>query len=193
MNHKSFHRALQNIIIAILNLSILMTGCAPAMHYPKIITLGFVDGGFEISVLDLSKGIRQYVTNSHGISPTSYSYCEAKKQVVYSAFAENGQELIFMDLTNYRTEALTHGNNDFRFPVWSPDCSMLAFTSFGSDPNVFILNPENSQTHPVSSQEGISLEGASWSPNSHFLATYIPVASPNNQEKFDLGIVDTTT
>jgi Tol biopolymer transport system component len=99
-----------------------------------------------------------------------------------------------MDLTNYRTEALTHGNNHFRLPLWSPDCSRLAFTSFGSDPNVHILNLEDSQTRRVGSQQEISVEGASWSPDSHFLATYIPVPSPNNnQKRFDLGIVDTKT
>jgi Tol biopolymer transport system component len=194
MNHKSLHGIPRIILITLAIVSIFITGCAPAPHYPKIMTLGFVDGGFEISVLDLSNSIRQYVTNSHGIAPTSYSYCEAKKQVAFSAFAENGQELIFMDLTNFRNEALTHGNNDFRLPVWSPDCSMLAFTSFAGNPNVLLFNLENSQTPPAISEPGISSQDASWSPDSYFLATYIPVPPPdNNQQRFDLGIVDIKT
>jgi len=189
MNHRSLYRT---IIIAILASSVFVTGCAPALRYPKIIALGFVDAGFEISVLDLNNATRQYVTNSKVITPTSYSYCEAKKQVAFSAFVENGEELIFQDLVNARTEALTQGNNHFRFPVWSPDCSVLAFTSYGNNPNVLILNPENSQTYPASSEPGISAEGASWSPNSNFLATHIPVPS-QNKEWFDLGIIDVTT
>jgi len=192
MNHKSIRRI---ILIATLTLSIFLVGCAPAIRHPKIIALGFVNAGFEISVLDLSNSTRQYVTNSHVIAPTSYSYCESKKQVAYSAFVENGEELIFQDLNNARTEALTQGNNHFRFPVWSPDCSRLAFTSYDNNPNVLILNLEDSQTRPAISSQDISYVGASWSPDSHFLATYIPIPSKSgdNPEGFELGIVDVTT
>lgn len=188
MNHKSLRRI---IIIAILIVGAVNAGCAPAVHYPRIIALGFVNGGFEISVLDLNNGTRQYVTNSKVIAPTSYSYCEVKKQVAFSAFVEDGEEIISQDLVTTHTKALTQGNNHFRLPVWSPDCSMLAFTSYDSSSNVLILNLENSKTYPIALQEEISLEGASWSPSSHFLATYIPVPS-QGKGSFDLGIVDVT-
>lgn len=95
-------------------------------------------------------------------------------------------------MVSTRTEALTQGNNHFRFPVWSPDCSALAFTSYDSNPNLLLLKPENSQTYPAALDKGVSLEGASWSPNSHFLATYILIPS-QNKERFDLGIIDVTT
>jgi len=192
MNHKSLCRT---TLIATLTMSVFLVGCAPALRYPKIIALGFVNSGFEISVLDLSNSTRQYVTNSHVIAPISYSYCESKKQVAYSAFVENGEELIFQDLNNARTEALTQGNNHFRFPVWSPDCSRLAFTSYDDNPNVLILNLEDLQTRPAISSQDISFVGASWSPDSHFLATYIPIPSQNKDdpESFELGVVDVTT
>jgi len=189
MNQKRIHR---RIIIAILASSIFATACMSASRYPKIIALGFVNAGFEISILDLNNTTRQYVTNSKVIAPTSYSYCQAKNQIAFSAFVEDGEELIFQDLANAHTEALTQGNNHFRHPVWSSDCSALAFTSYDSSSNVLLLKPENSQTYPAALDEGISLEGASWSPNSHFLATYIPIPSQNN-ERFDLGIIDVPT
>jgi Tol biopolymer transport system component len=189
MNHKSLYR---RIIIAILTVGVLVAGCAPAIRYPKIIALGFVNAGFEISVLDLSSGTRQYVTNSKVVAPTSYSYCEAEKQVAFSAFVEDGEELIFQDLTNARSEALTKGNNHFRLPVWSPDCASLAFTSYDSNPHILLLNPEDPQIYPAVLDEEVALEGASWSPDSQFIATYIPVSSQDTP-RFDLGIVDLTS
>lgn len=189
MNQKCLHR---RITIAILASSILATACTSVSHYPKIIALGFVNAGFEISVLDLNNATRQYVTNSKVIAPTSYSYCKARNQIAFSAFVEDGEELIFQDLVNARTEALTQGNNHFRHPVWSSDCSALAFTSYDSNSNVLLLKPENSKTYPAVLDKGVSLEGTSWSPNSHFLATYIPISS-QIKEQFDLGIIDVTT
>jgi Tol biopolymer transport system component len=195
MNNTRHFRNALNIITRILIFNILVSGCSLTNSYPKVVALGSVNGGFEISVLDLDSGTRHYVTNSKVIAPISYSYCAVKKQIAYSAYVENGEELIFQDLNNAHSQALTHGNNHFRFPVWSPDCSLIAFSSYESNPNLFILNHQNSTTYPAISEEGVSLRGASWSPNAQFISTYIPIPSQNsdNKEEYDLGVIDVTT
>jgi Tol biopolymer transport system component len=194
MTYKRLYKIRRIIVLVVFIIGAVIVGCTPTLHYPKILTLGFVNEGFEISVLDLNNATRQYFTNSKIISPISFSYCKTKKQVAFSAFINNGEELTLQDLVDLRTKILTQGGNHFRFPVWSPDCSMLAFTSYDNITNVFILNPENLKTYPVVSKQEFPLEGASWSPNSHFLATHISTSLQNkgSKGKFDLGIADIT-
>jgi Tol biopolymer transport system component len=185
MNHRSLFGT---VIVAILVITII-GGCAPASLFPKIIALELVDGDFEIAVLDLNQGMTQYLTNTIAMASISYSYCEEKQQIAYSAYVDGGQEIIYQDLVTANTRLVTEGDNHFRLPDWSPDCSMLAFTSDDSNPSVFVHNLESSVTDPVPVDEGFFLHGASWSPSSQFLATYVPVPF-YDEEAFNLGIID---
>jgi len=170
-------------------LSTILISCARET-YPKILALGFVNGGFELSVIDLNaNGQGSYITNSKVIAPTSFSYCDLKKEIVYSAPVENGEELILWK-TNYDTYALTNGNNEFSSPIWSPDCSSIAFTSNKDVTQVYLLNMDDTTVRPLISDQEVSTEGAFWSPNSEFVVTFLPIVSPeNNERKYNIGIV----
>lgn len=159
---------------------------------PKILALGFVNGGAELSVLDLNNGSREYITNSKVITPTSFSYCNAKKEIAYSAFVEDGEELILWEI-NYNTYALTKGNNKYKFPVWSRDCLYIAFNSSNqSVTRVYILNMQDKAVHPLIANEEITSEGASWSPDSSLIVTHLPTVDSLGQKSgYNLGIVDT--
>lgn len=187
MNHRSFFAT---VIAALLIIAIISTGCAPSSLFPKIIALEVVGGDTEIYILDLNRGTRQHLTNTVTMASKSYSYCDSKGQVAYSVYAAGGQEIIYQDIVTFNTQLLTEGKNHFRLPDWSPDCSMLAFTSDDSNPSMFILNLESATTDPVPVDEGFFLHGASWSPKPDFVATYVPVPS-NNEEAFNLGILNT--
>lgn len=175
----------------IATLLILLSSCT-RIELPKILALGFVDGGFELSVLDLNNNTREYITNNKVITPTSFSYCESNKEIAYSAFVESGEEIILWKI-NYDTYALTRGNNKYRFPVWSPDCLFLAFNSYSQNgPRVQILNIQDKTIRPLISDQNILSEGISWSPNSHLIATHLPVFdSLGNKTAYNLGIVNT--
>ena len=119
-------------------LSTAIAGCSRE-EYPNILALGFVNGGRELSLLDINKNSRAYITNSKIIAPRSYSYCNNKKTIAYSAYVEFGEEIIAWE-SNYNTYALTKGNNQYSLPVWSRDCLFLAFTSRGEKNQTYILD-----------------------------------------------------
>src|SRR5262245_4383615 len=99
----------QFVTFSIMALTIVTLLACTQEEMPKILALGLVNNGNELSVLDLNNSSRQYITNSQGITPTSFSYCDVKKEIAYSAFVENGEEIILWEI-NHNTYALTKEN-----------------------------------------------------------------------------------
>lgn len=188
------HRQLSNLIV-ILFLLIGITACVVGTRdYPTVFTLGFVDSGFEISALNLNTGVRQYITNSKVIAPKSFDYCSEKKQIAYSAPVENGEEIILHDLIlhnpNGNEQGITSGNNKFRFPVWSPDCSLIAVSSLGDHAKIVLIQPNDGSTRTLFPNTNLQMQGFSWSPSGRYAVTFTTKKSNREKDTFDLSVID---
>jgi Tol biopolymer transport system component len=167
---------------------LLVSGCSnPAYQntriYPKILSRGFVDNAFELSVLDINSGKRQYLTNSKLISPTAFSLCDKTNEIVYSAYVELGEELILW-APNQNSRLLTNGNNHLRYPRWSSDCSLLSVDSNKEIPQVFLVNPTNGEMHLLLPDYDGPSTNLSWSPNLQFATVMILIC----RHKKDLSL-----
>ena len=190
---KNFKKCYEVFIVLILLQ--LIAGCSNLtslndVTYPKIISIGLVHDGFDVSVLDINSGKRQYIPSSDSISPSSFSYCDKTNELVYSAYVEMGEELVIWE-PNHDPRLLTRGGNYFRFPSWSPDCSLLAFNSGVEEPQIYLLDPKNGEMKLLLSNYNDPLMNLSWSPNAQFATVLIP--SYDDTKKFssyDLGIVN---
>jgi Tol biopolymer transport system component len=169
-----------------------LNGCSHPVNinYPKILSRGFVDNAFELSVLDLNSGKRQYLTDSRSISPTAFSRCDKTNEIVYSAYVELGEELILW-APNRNSRLLTNGNNHLRYPKWSPDCSLLSVDSNKEIPQVYLVNPTSGEMRLLlPDYDGPSMN-LLWSPNLQFATVLIPIyADTKKISAYSLGIVD---
>ncbi len=180
-------------VISILLFLFGISACSSmAQNYPTIFALGFVESGFEISALNLNTGIRQYVTNNKVIAPMSFAYCSKTKQIAYSAPVENGEEIILQDL-NGDSRALTSGNNKFRSPVWSPDCSLIAVTSLGASSKIVVIQTKDGTVRTLFSNSDLSMEGFAWSPDGKYAVVVTNPTASANAAMYNLGVVDLRT
>jgi Tol biopolymer transport system component len=188
IRHK-VHRQL-SILTLILSLLIGVSACAVGTQdYPTVFALGSVDSGFEISALNLNTGVRQYITNSKVIAPMSFDYCSKEKQIAYSAPVENGEEIILYGL-NSAARALTSGNNRFRFPAWSPDCSLIAANSLGEPQKIALIQINDGSTKTLFPNANRSMQGFSWSPSGRYAVTFTTQSPTQENSTFDLSVID---
>ena len=177
-------------LVSILLLLIGISACSvKTQTYPTIFALGLVDSGFEISALNLNTGVRQYVTNSKVIAPMSFAYCSKSKQIAYSTPVEDGEEIILLDL-NGSSRALTFGNNKFRFPVWSPDCSLIAVTSFGEFSKIALIQTTDGSTRILFPNSDLPMEGFSWSPDGKYAVIVTNPIAHADAVVYNLNVVD---
>ena len=181
--------------LTIIVVFLLVSGCSnPAYQntriYPKILSRGFVDNAFELSVLDINSGKRQYLTDSKSISPTAFSLCDKTNEIVYSAYVELGEELILW-APNQNSRLLTNGNNHLRYPRWSPDCSLLSVDSNNELPQAYLVNPTSGEMHLLLPDYDGPSTNLTWSPNLQFATVVIPLyADTKKISAYSLGIVD---
>jgi Tol biopolymer transport system component len=186
-----FKRALKAsrlLLLLLIGLSACTSFRRPA---PTVFALGVSNSHLQISALDLNAGKQKYMPDSFMITPTSYDYCPEKQLIVYSAFVEMGEEIVLYNLRG-GGGALTSGNNNFRNPVWSPDCSLIAVNSRGEPASIALIQAEGGSTTFIAPPGRREMHGFSWSPAGRFAVTYTRPAGAEQTAPFDLGLLDLT-
>ncbi len=102
------------------------------------------------------------------------------RSIVFEVQHTGNTELYLIDMTctverrPCQPEALrlTHEPTDDRFPVWSPDGSMIAFVSWRQgDAEIFAISPDGTDVRNLTQHPAWDV-GPSWSPDGHYLAFF---------------------
>lgn len=181
------------LLIVILDAS--CSGHTPQNHQIelKVLAHSYVDGWFELSILDFQLGSKIELTNRSMITPTSFSFDNKRCRIIFSAYAEDGEELFLMPLEVGGWRVLTRGGNQYSNPSWSPDGKYITFDSRLTDNSYeVLLSDENVNiiSKLILSKE-VNARSSVWSPNGDYIAVLI--ISPdvdNDREAAGIGIVD---
>ncbi|HLC03512.1 MAG TPA: hypothetical protein VJK02_10775 [Anaerolineales bacterium] len=180
--------------------TILSTACGsapiPEERLPgRVLVQGFVEGSFELAVLDFDSGSKTTLTNRQVISPTSFSYDSAHSRVVFSAPAESGQELFLISPETEPWRVLTKGGNRFNDPRWSPDGRRLAFNSRTDEGRYEILLTAADGTDARRLlNESVAARDPMWSADGTLIAALLLSTEPQNEEDFTgIGIIEVSS
>jgi WD40 repeat protein len=109
----------------------------------------------------------------------SSSWSPDSKRIVFSVSQTNNtltgsewrEELYNVDVAQVDVRQLTAtvaGESDHS-PAYSPDGTEIAYAHWGSQPGIWLVNPDGSNAHPLVSVDGYPA-GVSWSPDGRSLA-----------------------
>jgi Tol biopolymer transport system component len=140
----------------------------------KLLAYGYVEGGFEIAILDLKDGSNTSLTNRRIISPTAFSYDKANRRIVFSAIADNGEELFIMSPKTEPYSPITRGKNHFNDPTWSPDGTRIAANSMNDQGNseIFIMNADGTNQQRILTADQF-VKNPIWSPEGNRIAVIL--------------------
>lgn len=99
----------------------------------------------------------QQITGERGVSET---------RIAFVVKDGRNKELWVMDADGFDPRPLTNDRSIAQSPAWSPEGSLLLFTSWrgGSGPQVWVMSPENRKPFLVSGRTGLNTS-ASYSPD----------------------------
>jgi TolB protein len=109
-----------------------------------------------------SDDIVQQITGERGVADT---------RIAFVVCGGRDKELWLMDADGYGARALTADKSIAQSPSWSPEGSLLLFTSWrgGSGPQVWVMSPENRKPFLVSGRAGLNTS-ACYSPDGQRVA-----------------------
>ena len=95
----------------------------------------------------------------------------AATRIAFVSRAGRDMELCVMDFDGHGLTQLTNDHSIARSPNWSPDGSLLVFTSYrgGTGPQLWVMNPANRKPFPISTRSGINTSGI-YSPDGQRIA-----------------------
>ncbi|HEY6194778.1 MAG TPA: Tol-Pal system beta propeller repeat protein TolB [Candidatus Eisenbacteria bacterium] len=104
----------------------------------------------------------QQITGERGVADT---------RIAFVVTDGRNKELWLMDADGYGAHALTADRSIAQSPSWSPEGSLLLFTSWrgGSGPQIWVMSPEQRKPFMVSGRPGLNI-GASYSPDGQRIA-----------------------
>jgi len=95
----------------------------------------------------------------------------AATRIAFVSRAGRDMELCVMDFDGHGLTQLTNDRSIARSPNWSPDGSLVLFTSYrgGTGPHLWVMNPANRKPFLVSGRSGINTSGI-YSPDGQRIA-----------------------
>ena len=158
----------------------------------RVLVQGFVEGGFELAVLDFDSGSKTTLTNRQVISPTSFSYDSAHSRVVFSAPAEDGEELFVISPETEPWQVLTRGGNRFSDPRWSPDGQSIAFNTRTAEGRyeILLMAADGTDTRQLPNED-VAARDPLWSADGTLIAAFLSSAAPQNENDLTgIGIIE---
>ena len=116
--------------------------------------------------------ILRELTGSPGIFETG---------IVYVMRTGENKELYYCDYDGGNQRRLTTFNSLTLSPCFSPDASMLAFTSYrAGNPDLYLMDMASRRTEKISSKKGINIS-PDWSPDGKRIALTLSVKDGNSE------------
>ena len=131
----------------------------------RIAFIGSEAGTGNVFILDIATGAEVQLTAFEGdVQLTRLRRQPGSNRLAFSRFDEQGyREIIILDPESDTWHAIGDPGSDNRMPVWSPDGSLLAFTSLRDQvPNIFVTDPSGDHAGERVTRQFTGASAHSW-------------------------------